>query len=149
MEFYQDILMKCLSLHSVYIAQDHRWHWTNLCGKNTRQKSLFLLGPNIIWYPGIKSVITSSSSMHVLKKMLYLICKANSNNYLIIMINIIIFWFFHLFLVTIAILLSGLSYFNLVFPLIFTYTSRGTLMEITTFRSFRLSPSFEIQWYTS
>ena len=87
--------------------------------------------------------------MHVLKKMLYLICKANSNNYLIIMINIIIFWFFHLFLVTIAILLSGLSYFNLVFPLIFTYTFRGTLMEITTFWSFRLSPSFEIQWYTS
>ena len=33
MELYQVILMKCLSLHSADIAQNHRWHWTHLCGK--------------------------------------------------------------------------------------------------------------------
>ena len=42
------------------------------------------------------------------------------------------------FIVIIATLLSSLSYFNLVFPLIFTYSSRETLMEIVTFRGFCL-----------
>ena len=39
--------------------------------------------------------------------------------------------------------------FKIVFQLIFSYTSMGTLMEISTFRSFfRLSLPSEIQWYT-
>ena len=42
------------------------------------------------------------------------------------------------FLAIIAILLSCFSYFNLVFSLIFTYSSRETIMEIMTFRGFCL-----------
>ena len=38
MELYQDIFMKCLSIHSADIAQDHRWHWTYLCGKQIQGK---------------------------------------------------------------------------------------------------------------
>ena len=41
MELYQDIFMKCLSLHSVNIAQDHRWHWTYLCGKQIQGKKAY------------------------------------------------------------------------------------------------------------
>ena len=42
-ELYQNIFMKCFSLRSPYIVQDDRWHWTYLCGKQTRQKKLILL----------------------------------------------------------------------------------------------------------
>ena len=63
----------------------------------------------------------------LLRKIFYFICKANLINYLIIMIDIII-WFSHsniiFFLVIIGILLSHWSYFNLVFSLTFTFTSR-------------------------
>ena len=65
----------------------------------------------------------------------YFICKANSNNYHILMIDIII-CFSHrnvsFFLVIIGIYLRHPPYFNLVFTLIFTYPSMGTLMEIST-----------------
>ena len=70
MELYQVILMKCLSLHSADIAQNHRWHWTYLCGKQILgQKGLSFLGPKI-WSkisPGVKNVRTSSF-MHAIKK---------------------------------------------------------------------------------
>ena len=99
MELYQDIFTKYLSLHSKDIAQDHRFHWTYLCGeKNTGQKSLSFLGPNI-WSninPSIKNVKTSSSFMHTLKKNILLETlnnlqtEANSNNYQTPMIDIII-----------------------------------------------------------
>ena len=35
---YWDVFMKCLSLHSADMAQDHRWHWTYLCGKQIHGK---------------------------------------------------------------------------------------------------------------
>ena len=43
MELYQDIFMKCLSLHSADIAQDNRWHWTHLCGKQIQGKKAYPL----------------------------------------------------------------------------------------------------------
>ena len=61
--------MNCLSFHSADIAQDHRWHWTYLCGKQIQGKKAFL-GPKI-WFkisPSIKNVTTSSSFMHAIKK---------------------------------------------------------------------------------
>ena len=63
--------MKCLSFHSVDIAQDHSWHWAYLCGKQLQgKKSLPFLGPKI-WSkigPSIKNARTSSSFMHAIKK---------------------------------------------------------------------------------
>ena len=32
------LFMKCLSLHSVDVPQDHGWHWTYLCGKQIQGK---------------------------------------------------------------------------------------------------------------
>ena len=88
--------------------------------KKNRAKILYLLGPRI-WSKidaSIKNVKTS-----LLRKIFYFICKANSNNYHILMIDIIILFSqsnFVLFVI-IAILLSFLSYFNLVFPLILNF----------------------------
>ena len=64
--------MKCLSLHSVDIAQDHRW-----------LKSLSFLGPKIWSKIGtnIKNARTSSFFMHAIKKSILLICKTNSSSY--------------------------------------------------------------------
>ena len=70
MELFQDILMKCLCLRSVDIAQDHRWHWTYLCEKQIQGQKLSLLGTKA-WSkidPSIKNVRTSSSFMHAIKK---------------------------------------------------------------------------------
>ena len=71
MELHQDIFIKCLSLHSVDIAQDHRWRWAYLCGKQIQgKKSLSCLGLKI-WSkigPIIKNVATWSSFMHAIKK---------------------------------------------------------------------------------
>ena len=33
--------MKFLFLHSADITQDHRWHWTNLCGKQIQGKKAY------------------------------------------------------------------------------------------------------------
>ena len=41
MELYQDIFVKCLILHSADIVQDHRWHWTYLCGKQIQVKKAY------------------------------------------------------------------------------------------------------------
>ena len=41
MELHQDIFMKCWSLPSADIAQDHRWHWTYLCGKQIQVKKAY------------------------------------------------------------------------------------------------------------
>ena len=63
---------------------------------NTGQKSLSFLGPKI-WSkidPSIKNVRTSSSFMHVLRKIFFSICKANSSYYDILIIDIVI-WFSH------------------------------------------------------
>ena len=86
--------MKCLSRHSADIAEDHRWHWTYLCRKtNTGQKSLTFLSLKI-WSkkdPSIKNVRASHLlSCMLLRKIFYFICKANSNYYHILMIDIII-----------------------------------------------------------
>ena len=70
MELFQDVLMKCLSLRSVDIAQDHRWHWTYLCEKQIQDKKLSFLGTKA-WSkidPSIKNVRTSSSFMHAIKE---------------------------------------------------------------------------------
>ena len=112
-------------------------HWTYLFGK------LMLGKKACLWSkinPSIKDVKTSSSFIHALKKniFLHLQTKTNSNNYIILMIDIII-EFSHkniAFLVIISILSSRSSNLNLVFPLIFSYTSKGTLIETSTFRSF-------------
>ena len=67
-------------------------------------------------------------SCMLLRKIYYIICKANSNNCNILMVDIIIS-FSHsnivFFLVITGVLLCHLSYFNLVFLIIFTYTSSG------------------------
>ena len=42
MEFHRDKFMKCLSLHSADITQDHRWHWTYLYGKQMQRKKPYL-----------------------------------------------------------------------------------------------------------
>ena len=39
--FVPGYIMKCLSLHSVDIAQDHRWHWTYLYGKKIQGKKAY------------------------------------------------------------------------------------------------------------
>ena len=36
-----DIFMKCLSLYYADITQDHRWHWTYLCGKEIQGKKAY------------------------------------------------------------------------------------------------------------
>ena len=59
--------------------------------KNAGQKSLSILAPKI-WSKinsFIKNVKSLSSLMHVLRTIFYFICKANANNY-ILMIDIII-----------------------------------------------------------
>ena len=62
--------MKCLTLLSADIAQDHRWHWTYLCEKQIQDKKLSFLGTKA-WSkidPSIKNVRTSSSFMHAIKE---------------------------------------------------------------------------------
>ena len=92
MELYQDIFMKCLNLHSVDIAQDHRWHWTYLCGKQIQGKKAYpsqgqKYGPKQAF---IKNIRTSSFFMHAIKKVFYFICKTNSSYYHLLMIDILI-----------------------------------------------------------
>ena len=41
MELYEDIFMKCLSLQSADVAQDHIWNWTNFCGKQIQDKKAY------------------------------------------------------------------------------------------------------------
>ena len=41
MALYQDIFMKCLSLHSADITQDDTWHWAYLCGKKIKVKKAY------------------------------------------------------------------------------------------------------------
>ena len=41
MELYQDIFMKCLTLHSAGVAEDHIWHWACLCGKQIQDKKAY------------------------------------------------------------------------------------------------------------
>ena len=96
MELYQDIFMKCFSLHCAGMVQDHRRHWTYLCGKkNTGHKSISFLGPKI-WSkigPSIKNVRISFSLLcMLLGKNFYFIYKANSTSsyYHILMIGIFI-----------------------------------------------------------
>ena len=49
MELYQDIFIKCLSLHSLDIAQDRRWHCTYLVENKYRAKKLILVwGKNMV-----------------------------------------------------------------------------------------------------
>ena len=57
-------IMKCLSLYSADIAQDHRCHWTYVCG----HRLLLCM---------------------LLRKIFYFICKANSSYYHILTIDII------------------------------------------------------------
>ena len=61
--------MKCLSLHSVDIAQDHTDDIGHTSAEN-KKKSLSFLGPKI-WSkidPSIKNVRTLSSFIHATKK---------------------------------------------------------------------------------
>ena len=95
MELYRDILIKCLSLRSANIAQDH-WMALKipLRKTNTGRKSLFFLGLKV-WSkinPSIKNVKTSSSFMLALKTdiLLHLQTSANSNNYHIFLNDTII-----------------------------------------------------------
>ena len=86
-------MMRCLSLYSADIAQDHRWHWTYLYGQQIQgKKNLSFLGQKY----GPKQTLVSKMLQHrlllhmLLRKIFYFICKANSNYYHILMINIII-----------------------------------------------------------
>ena len=93
MELYQDIFMKCLSLHSVDIAQDHRWHWTYFCGKQIKGKKAC---PSLGQKHDPKLVLVSKILDHrlllcmLLRKIFYFICKINSSYYHLLMIHIII-----------------------------------------------------------
>ena len=93
MELYQDIFMKCLSLHSADIAQDHRWHWTYLCRKQIQDKKAY---PSQGQKYGPKSALVSKMLEHrlllcmLLRKIFYFICKTNSSYYHLLMIDIII-----------------------------------------------------------
>ena len=46
-EFYGEIFMKCSSLHTSDMAQNHKWHWTYHCETNTRKNSLSFFSANI------------------------------------------------------------------------------------------------------
>ena len=93
MELYQDIFMKCLSLNSADIAQDHRWHWAYLCGKQIQGKKAY---PSQGQKYGPKSALVSKMLEHrlllcmLLRKIFYFICKTNSSYYHLLMIDIII-----------------------------------------------------------
>ena len=60
---YKKDIEDYLSLHYVDIAQDHRWHWTYLYGKQIQGQKY---GPK--HGPSIKNIGTSSSFMHGIKK---------------------------------------------------------------------------------
>ena len=84
--------MKCLSLHSVDIAQDHRWHWSYLCGKQIQGKKTY---PSRGQKYGLKSALVLKMLEHrllctLLRKILYFICKTNSSYYHLLIIDIII-----------------------------------------------------------
>ena len=81
---------------------------------NTGQRSLSFLRPKI-WFKidaSIKSLRTSSSFMHAIKKSIYFICKANSNYCYILMINIIISFTFQHFIFQHCFFLSSLVSFT-------------------------------------
>ena len=39
--YIHEMFRNCLSLHSVDIALDHRWHWTYLCRKEIHGKKAY------------------------------------------------------------------------------------------------------------
>ena len=84
--------MKCLSLHSADIAQDHRWHWTYLCGKQIQGKKAY---PSLGQKYGPKLALVSKMLEDLLllcmllRKMFYFHCKTNPSYYHL-MIDIII-----------------------------------------------------------
>ena len=93
MELYQDIFMKCFSLNPADIAQDHRWHWTYLCGKQIQGKKAY---PSQGQKYGSKRALVSKMLEHrlllymLLRKIFYVICKVNLSYYHILMIDVII-----------------------------------------------------------
>ena len=93
MELYQDIFMKCFSLHCAGIVQDHRRHWTYLCGKKIQGTKVYSSQGQKY---GPKQALVSKMLEHclllcmLLRKIFYFICKANSSYYHILMIDIII-----------------------------------------------------------
>ena len=98
---------------------------------SARQKSLSFLGPKI-WSkinPSIKNVKTIVLLCMLLRKIFYFICKykliKRITTFLWSMLSFGSLRLTLFFLVIIGILLSRSSYFNLVFPLIFSYTCRG------------------------
>ena len=116
---------------------------------NTGQQSLSFLGPEILFKidTGIKNVKASSFLCMLLRKIFYFICKViqiiSTFLWSILSFDSLRATLFFLFII--SILSSRSSYFNLIFPLIFTYNSRGTLTEISISRSFfRLSLPSEI-----
>ena len=103
--------MKSLSLYSADIAQDRRCNeHTFTENKNRTNLSLLEFTNMLRNRPYFENVKTSSSFMHALQK---IYCSFDS---------LIIELFF---LVIFDMLLSRLSYFNIVFWLTFTYTSWG------------------------
>ena len=148
MELYRDMFMKCLSLHSADIAQDHRWYWTYLCGKQIQGNVILLRAKNMVQIKHLCQKCQNIFFMHALKNILLhlqnkLTLIITTFLWLISSFDSVIATLF--FLVITGIVLSRSSYFKLVFPLIFSYTSRGTLSKISTFRNFfRLSPPSEI-----
>ena len=85
--------MKCLSLHSVDIAQDHRWHRTYLFGKQLQGKKAY---PSWGYKYDPQSALVSKMLEHLLllcmllRKIFYFICNTNSSYYHLLMIDIII-----------------------------------------------------------
>ena len=84
--------MKCLALHSADMAQDHRWHWTYVCGKQIQGKKAY---PSWGQKHSPKLALVSKMLEHrlllcmLLRKISYFICKTNSS-YCHLMIDIII-----------------------------------------------------------
>ena len=84
--------MKCLSLHFTNIAQGYRWHRTYLCGKQIQGKKAY---PSQGQKYGPKQTPLPKMLKHhfllcmLLRKTLYFICKANANDYHILLIDII------------------------------------------------------------
>ena len=83
--------MKCFSLHSVDIAQGHRWHWTYLCRKQIQDE---IVKP--LWGQyGQKLALVSKMLEHclllcmLLRKIFYFICKTNSSCYHLVMIDVV------------------------------------------------------------
>ena len=58
----------CLSLHTIGIIVDHKWHWTYPYGKHTGQQALSFLGPKI-WTKIAHMIVKPTASFpHALKR---------------------------------------------------------------------------------